>query len=301
MQVKNELVSVVIPTFGRCEYLARTIRSVLSQTYTNIEAVIVDDNGKGSAQGAKTAKLMSTFSDDSRVKYVQHEHNLNGSAARNTGISVARGSYIAFLDDDDEFCQNKISLQVEMLEQSKDVSAVYCLNSKFYNGNMIQTTSYTSNGDCQLDVFCLKTEIHTSSLLIHKKVLVELNGFDTDFARHQDFEFLIRFFENNKIACLPQVLLKVNVESTINRPDVDKLIAAKEVFFRKLEEIFNKFDAEQKERILKAHNFELFRVCLKNMDMRFIKFIWRSKPNYSDLMTYFYPPLVKYIKMFLRR
>ena len=301
MQDRNELVSVIIPTFGRCEYLERTIGSVLLQTYTNIEVIVVDDNGKGSSQGIKTAKLMTAFSGDSRVRYIQHDRNINGSAARNTGISAARGIYVAFLDDDDEFSQDKISLQVNKLEQSKGVSAVYCFNSKYYNGKMIQKTTYSKDGNCQFDVFCLKSEIHTSSLLVSKDVLNELGGFDADFLRHQDFEFLIRFFEKNKIVCLPRFLLKVNVESTINRPNVDKLIEAKKVFFNKLEKIFYKFDDEQRKSILKSHNLELFRVCLKNMDIRFVKFILLSKPNYTDIKTYFYPQIIKYIKMFFRR
>ena len=99
----NKLVSVIIPTYGGGEYLKRCIESVLAQTYPNIEVVVVDDNGLGTPNQLLTQKVMQEFKDDTRVKYVCHEINKNGSAARNTGFRNSKGEYICLLDDDDEW------------------------------------------------------------------------------------------------------------------------------------------------------------------------------------------------------
>lgn len=299
MYIQNNLVSVIIPTYGRCEYLQRTVNSVLNQTYANIEVIVVDDNGKSSPQGIETEKIMLSFLSNPKVKYVQHDINKNGSAARNTGLVASKGEYIAYLDDDDEFTPEKIEIQITQLASDAKNDAVYCFNSKFYHGKKVQTTTYTESGNCQFDILCIRSDIHTSSLLIRKQAVIDMGGWDVAFSRHQDFEFLIRFFENNTIKCIPHNLLKIHVESEINRPDVDKLIAAKLVFFNKLNKIISKYTINEKNNIYKAHNLEIFRVCVKNFDIRLFKYIALAKPNVSDIKQYIFPVVVKYIKKLL--
>ena len=92
----NQLISIIIPTYGRPTTLKRSIDSVLSQTYSKIEIIVVDDNNPDTESRKETEEVMSTFS-DSRIKYLKHEHNKNGSAARNTGIRKASGKYIGIL------------------------------------------------------------------------------------------------------------------------------------------------------------------------------------------------------------
>ena len=93
----KELVSVVIPTHNRGDLLPRAIRSVLQQTYLNLQCIVVDD-----ASTENTAQVVYQFEDD-RLVYLFHESNRGASAARNTGIAHAKGKLIAFLDDDDEW------------------------------------------------------------------------------------------------------------------------------------------------------------------------------------------------------
>lgn len=97
------LVSVIIPTYKRPNMLGRAIDSVLGQSYTNIEVVVVDDNSDGDKYRLETIQYMERYANDYRVKYIKHKTNQNGSAARNTGIQNSVGEYIAFLDDDDYF------------------------------------------------------------------------------------------------------------------------------------------------------------------------------------------------------
>ena len=83
-------VSIIIPTYGNNTNPVRAINSVLKQNYTNVEVIVVDDNGKDSAQQIYNEEVISKIS-DKRVKYVIHEKNKGGSAARNTGANVSTG------------------------------------------------------------------------------------------------------------------------------------------------------------------------------------------------------------------
>src|ERR1700754_3722880 len=90
------LVSVVVPTYNRANLIGRTVASVLSQTDSNVEVVVVDD---GSTDATKET-LARAFGDDARVRYL-HKRNGGAASARNAGLDAARGEYIALLDSDD--------------------------------------------------------------------------------------------------------------------------------------------------------------------------------------------------------
>ena len=101
------LVSVVIPTYRRGKYIAKAIDSVLSQTYNNLEIIIIDDNISNSIEREQTQKIIEDIN-DSRILYIQNAKNLGGSLSRNVGIFKAKGEYITFLDDDDLYLPKKI-------------------------------------------------------------------------------------------------------------------------------------------------------------------------------------------------
>lgn len=101
------LVSAIIPTHNRSALLGRAILSAQRQTHQNLEIIVVDD-----ASNDNTENVVCGFS-DSRIRYVKHNTNRGGSAARNTGIEISHGEYIAFLDDDDEWVESKIECQLK--------------------------------------------------------------------------------------------------------------------------------------------------------------------------------------------
>ena len=117
-------VSVIIPTYNRAACLKLALASVLNQTYQNFEIIVVDD---ASTDG--TADVVRGFA-DARITYVRHDVNRGkvgaGAAARNSGIARAQGTYIAFLDDDDEWLPEKLARQVAVLDRGpRSVGAIY--------------------------------------------------------------------------------------------------------------------------------------------------------------------------------
>ncbi len=126
---ENKLVkvSVVIPTYKRSEFLIRALGSVLEQTWKEIEAVIVDDNGADSPYRKDTQKLLEPWQADPRIRIVLNEKNLGGALARNEGIKACTGEYVTFLDDDDVFLPQKVEVQVTaMMENGWDMSFMDC-------------------------------------------------------------------------------------------------------------------------------------------------------------------------------
>lgn len=112
------LVSVVIPTYNRANFLGRAIQSVLDQTYTNWEVIVIDNHSDDD-----TDTVMSRFM-DSRISYLKIHNEGVISISRNLGIQVAKGELIAFLDSDDWWDTNKLAMQVPLFED-KEVGLVY--------------------------------------------------------------------------------------------------------------------------------------------------------------------------------
>ena len=113
-------VSIIIPTYNREQLIARSIKSVLNQTYQDFEIIIVDD-----ASTDNTEEVISNFN-DKRIRYIRHEKNKGAAAARNTGIRAARCDYIAYQDSDDEWLPEKLARQMELLEDaSPQVGVIY--------------------------------------------------------------------------------------------------------------------------------------------------------------------------------
>lgn len=218
-----KLVSVIIPTFSRPKFLPRAIESVLAQDYDNIEIIIVDDNGIGTDNQLYTERLVLPYIINRQIIYLKHHHNMNASAARNTGLTYSRGDYIAFLDDDDEFLPSKIRLQVQKLDHSNhDIGGCYC-NWIWKKGDkVIKKNRHVEEGNLADKMLLLENVIcGGSSLLLKREVCIELNGFDETFYRHQDWEFLIRYFRKYLLLVVDEIVLIIHVEDRVFTHDPD--------------------------------------------------------------------------------
>lgn len=122
----DPLVSIIVPAYNAERFIGRALESAVSQTYTNLEIVVIDD---GSCD--RTAEVIRGFRDP-RIRYL-HQPNLGQGRARNNGIRTSAGAYITFLDADDFYLPGKVGQQVAFLEAQREFGAVFCNVLHFYS------------------------------------------------------------------------------------------------------------------------------------------------------------------------
>lgn len=113
------LVSIIMPSWNTENFIAESIQSVLAQTYTNWELIIIDD-----CSTDNTDSVVESFLEDKRIKYLRNEKNLGAALTRNYGLREARGEWIAFLDSDDLWMPEKLEKQIKFMKES-DYSLSY--------------------------------------------------------------------------------------------------------------------------------------------------------------------------------
>lgn len=211
----NPLVSVIITTYNRPRMLQRAIDSVLNQSYKNIEVVVVDDNNPDSKGRKKTAALMNKYKEEKNVIYIKHHKNMNGAAARNTGIKNSSGVIVSYLDDDDWYLKEKIEKQVAYLLSNGQYDAVYCGWQK-NNKNVISTKT----GDLTYEILSGKNPIITNTIMMKKDAAVNCGGWDERFQRGQETAFLLRYFKcGYKIGVVPEKLVEFDMSDRSNMSD----------------------------------------------------------------------------------
>jgi glycosyltransferase involved in cell wall biosynthesis len=206
------LVSVILPTFNRRETLARSIRSVLQQSYENLELLVVDD---GSTDD--TADVVSQFRDP-RLKYIPLADNMGASRARNVGLSHCTGKYIAFQDSDDEWLGDKLMSQVKAAEQSgqKDVAVfhikiIYGIDNDLrYGQHNLSCVPILPDGLSQRDFQQLiktRNVVSPQTLLFTRDTLERIGKFDEALANSVDWDFAIRLIHNTHTIFLDEPLV----------------------------------------------------------------------------------------------
>lgn len=260
MHTNQKLISIIIPTYGRSKYLIRAIESVLNQSYSNFEIIIVDDNGRGSKHQLDTYnKIHNILKEDKRVKYIIHDKNMNGSAARNTGIRNAKGEYICFLDDDDEFLEDKLLSQYKLLETlDTEWIACYTGHTRYFDGNIEKNYNYEPKiqGYILLDVLSFSVDVCSgSTLMIRKDVLLKVKGFNEELKRHQDYEFIAKVAYYGKIAVIPKPLVRIHVHlGSYRQKSFDEIEKTRLDYMKFVEPYLVKLNSKEK-KIIKFENY----------------------------------------------
>jgi len=182
------MVSVIIPTYNRAGMVKRAVRSVLSQDYENFEIFVVDD---GSTD--ETSSLFENV-EDGRLKFIRLERNVGGAQARNAGLSLARGEFIAFLDSDDEWFPSKLTKQLERFrELPEEYGLVYC-GLLFAHSNGKPEREFVGNaaGVFLEDLLVQNLIGSMSCVMVKKRYLDQLGGFDPLMKSCQDWDLYIR-------------------------------------------------------------------------------------------------------------
>lgn len=179
---------MIIPTYNRASYLQEAIRSVLVQTYPDFEIIVVDD---GSVDA--TASVVAGFG-DTRIRYL-YQNNAGRSVARNKGLALACGEYVAFLDDDDLYLPHKLATQAAFLDQHKDIGLV-AGGARIISedGTVIrERQSWKEQPQLSLPACLYACPLLTCTVLFRQQWLAQLDHwFDAAMDRAEDTDFWIR-------------------------------------------------------------------------------------------------------------
>lgn len=206
----NPLVSVIIPAYNTEKYIRETIDSVLTQTYPNIELILVDD---GSTDN--TASITETLIRDKKNTRLVRQKNQGVSAARNNGFAVSNGSYIAYLDADDVWTPRNVERWLlkfaadselvvvhsdcqEIDGESKKINIIHHGHEGFLLDNLLQGGKWI-NG--------------TSGSLVKREIIQAVGGFDVHLSTGADQEFFFRIASKGKVGRVPEVLWYYRIHS----------------------------------------------------------------------------------------
>ena len=194
-------ISVIIPTFNRKKTLKRAIQSVLIQSYTPYEIIVIDD---GSNDGTKEW-LKDNFPN---VKYI-YQMNSGVSSARNKGIKFARGDWIALLDSDDEWLPSKLKDQANEIELNPAAKFLHTNEIWIRNGVRVnQMKKHKKYGGYIFEKCLDMCRISPSSVLIKKDIFDEIGMFDETLKVCEDYDLWLRFASKYPVHFLDQPLIK---------------------------------------------------------------------------------------------
>ena len=251
MSDNSIIVSVIIPSYGHPDYLVKSINSVISQTFKDWELIVVDDNDPETEARLETEKVMETvMRNDSRIKYIKHEKNKNGAVARNSGFAEAKGVYISLLDSDDEYISTRLSKCVEAIKNEPEkIAGVYTGCEFRRHGSVFYKSIDITSGNFLRETLACTFRFFTgSNIFVRKSVVDELKGFDPNFLRHQDYEFLARLFVKYNLKAIPEILVVKNNEN-FNVPNFRKIISIKEQYLAKFNSIIEQLPDSDKNYI----------------------------------------------------
>jgi len=231
-QIIVPAITIIVPCYNQAEFLPETLNSVLAQTATNWECIIVND---GSTDDTETV-AKEWIAKDERFKYI-HQQNGGLSAARNTGIESAKGEYILPLDADDLIGKEYIDKALKAFEADKNIKLVYCLANKFGAENKFwDLTPYTYQNllinNC---IFC--------SAVYRKVSWQQIGGYSTNFKKgYEDWDFWLRMLDKNlEVYQIPNILFFYRIRPNsmlVTMHDVD-IENARSIIFNRMSEQYH--------------------------------------------------------------
>lgn len=224
---ESELVSVVIPSLNRPKFVSRAVQSALTQTIKLIEVIVVID---GPDQATVDELNLIT---DARLIVLELPTNVGPAGARNTGVKVAKGSWIAFLDDDDEWLPLKIERQLELAYRSTYLFPI--VSSRFIaqtaQGEFIWPTRLPEPSDSIAEYLFIRQSLFlgeafiVTPTILAKKELLEKIPFNQNLPRHEDLDWLIRASQSSEVGVefVPEPMAIVNVVYTKKRQSLSNV------------------------------------------------------------------------------
>ncbi len=283
MKYEEPLVSVILPTYNRAHLIEKSIKSVLDQTYTNFELLIIDDGSDDN-----TENVVKNI-DDPRIKYIKCIENKGANVARNIGIDTAQGTYIAFQDSDDEWYIDKLEKQVTaMQEASPSIGVVYSGYWRMQGNEKIYIPTETTirlEGDISYELL-MSNFIGTPTMLIRKECFEKVGNFDEKLPRFQDWDLVIRFSKQYHFKYINEATMNAYIQTdSLTSNQQAQFIAYKMIF----EKYYNDFSKDKK-LFVKSHEIMGIQSYLNGNNKEGKHYLWKAYKvdplNFKLLLKY---------------
>jgi len=244
---KAPRVSAIIPTYNYARYVAAAVESVLSQSFEDLEIVVVDDGSTDDT--SDTLRPLGT-----RILYISQAHR-GLAAARNLGIRVSRGRYVAFLDSDDLWLPDKVSMQVARLDAEPAVGLVYTEAALFNDESRTETPhgfwSEHPSGKI-LSRLLRRNVVPSPTPMVRRELFAQVGPFDESLSACEDWDMWIRIARVSEFAYVDRMLAKYRVHSANMSLDQERMMAGR---YRVLEKAFSAIGASSQARRLRRSVF----------------------------------------------
>lgn len=211
MMMKNPTVSVIIPAYNSEKYISLAIESILQQSFTDFELIIIDDCSKDGTWNIIKDYVIK----DSRILAIKNDQNIGISDNRNKAISMAKGRYIAPLDNDDWSYPERLKKQTEFLNKNPDIGIVGCsceVLDETFTKILYKVNFYSDDLNLKKNLFRQNPFSH-SGVMYRKEIVIE-NPYNGKLNTAEDYDFYFRAGIKHKFANLSDVLLKLRFSQT---------------------------------------------------------------------------------------
>ncbi|MGE5458064.1 MAG: glycosyltransferase family 2 protein [Methanococcaceae archaeon] len=258
----NPVFSIITPTFRRPEMLKRNIRSVLSQTYGNYEHIIVDDGND-----PETDMIVRSFGDE-RVRLLKHNLPKGAAASYNTGMKAAKGEFISFLDDDDEYMQEYFEKIIAQFSTSSEIGFIWTgierVNdredgSEYIIRKVVWPAIFT---DFETGMASATSIGNGYGVCIRKKCLNEIGYYDEELLVGEDTDFLFRLAANYKFATIPEILVRIHSherDQLTGKQNFSKRIEGKETILKRYKVVLKQYP-----KVFITHNYGYATLCYES-------------------------------------
>ncbi len=203
-------ISVIIPAYNSEKTIIHTINSVLNQTFTDLELIVINDGSEDS-----TLDIVNQIQDP-RIKVFSYP-NAGGNVSRNRGLNLAVGEFVSFLDADDIWTPDKLESQLKALQEDLTAKVAYSWTDYIdANGEFVVSGKRLNvNGDVYENLLVSNFLENGSNPLIYRKDLITLGGFDESLAAAQDWDMWLRLASKFNFVCVPsvQILYRISANS----------------------------------------------------------------------------------------
>ncbi|MBA3922877.1 MAG: glycosyltransferase [Nostocaceae cyanobacterium] len=203
------LISIIIPAYNSEKTIGQTIQSALKQTFSDFELIIINDGSQDA-----TIDIISNFK-DLRIKTFSYP-NAGLSISRSRGFERAVGEFISYLDADDLWTPNKLSSQLQALQNNPDAAVAYSWTDNIdAEGNFLEKGTHISlSGDVYQKLLVINFLENGSNPLIKRKAIEEVGGFDNSLPAAQDWDMWIRLAKKFKFVAVPSVQILYRISAT---------------------------------------------------------------------------------------